>query len=82
MSMDADEAAHQDHRQRQQKLQIVVDGLTATHTGAAPSDVRELLERELHAAGLDVGTEKWLGDTAAEIAAGREVVIDPRRHTA
>lgn len=61
-------------------LQAVVDSVARRHTGDDPHVVREALERETAAAGHPVAAEKWLGDAAVEIAAGRGLVVDGRRH--
>lgn len=60
-------------------LQDIVDRLTAEHSGRSPQEVRPILERAMTDAGLDLGAEKWLGDAAVEISAGRVLVVDSRQ---
>lgn len=73
----------EEHPYRQQDaqaaIQVVVDEVGA-RVGADrdPAVVREQLERGIAAAGLPQQPEKWVRDTAAELAAGREVVVDRR----
>lgn len=67
------------HGPQDAAMQEIVDRLTAEHAGGDPTAVRTTLERELQAAGLRVSSEKWLGDTAVEIAAGRRLVVDGRQ---
>jgi len=71
--------ASEEHLDRQALLQAIVDRLTAEHEGQSPQHVRELLEGEMRAAGLELGAEKWPGDAAVEISAGRILVVDPRQ---
>lgn len=68
-----------DHLDRKAVLQSIVDRLTAQHAGEDPRRVRDLLEQEMAAAGLELGAEKWLEASAIEISAGRVLVVDPRQ---
>jgi hypothetical protein len=66
--------------QRQHEvMQEVVDRLTRRHAGDDPVAVRSVLEHDLEAAGVHTSSEKWLGDAAVEIAAGRRLVVDGRQ---
>lgn len=60
-------------------LQGIVDRLTAELAGSTPQEVRPVLEKEMKAAGLETGAEKFLGDASVEIAAGRVLVVDSRQ---
>lgn len=61
-------------------LQDVVDRLAAGHRGDPPAVVRRVLEAELLRAGVPVGAGTWLRHAAEEISAGRQLVVDGRRH--
>lgn len=74
-----DTAGESAHGAQDAALQEIVDRLTAEHAGSDPTAARATLERELQTAGLRVSSEKWLGDTAVEIAAGRRLVVDGRQ---
>jgi hypothetical protein len=73
----------------QQRIQQVVDEVAAHNTGGDVEEVRLSLARALEEAGLPEQPEKWVSDTAGEIAAGRRLVVDrtirdeddPRRRT-
>lgn len=70
---------HDSGEQRDAALQAIVDRLTDRLAGEDPQTVRADLEQQLRAADLPVRSEKWLGDTAVEIAAGRRLVVDGRQ---
>ncbi|MEJ5944554.1 hypothetical protein WDZ17_04500 [Pseudokineococcus basanitobsidens] len=63
--------------QVQRRLQDVIGSLRHLQ-GERPSTVREQLERGIAEAGLPEQPGSWLRDCAAEIAAGRVVVIGPK----
>jgi hypothetical protein len=73
----------------QQRIQQVVDQVAAQYTGDDVEEARGVLARALEEAGLPEQPEKWVSDTAAEITAGRRLVVDrtirdeddPRRRT-
>jgi predicted subunit of tRNA(5-methylaminomethyl-2-thiouridylate) methyltransferase len=60
-------------------IQEIVDGLAVTHRGEDPDAVRAALARAIADAGLPEQPEKFVRDTATEISAGRQVVIDRTR---
>ena len=60
-------------------IQEIVDRLASTHRGEDPDVVRAALAQAIADAGLPEQPEKWVRDTATEIAAGRQVVIDRTR---
>lgn len=61
------------------QLQSIVDRLTGEYAGNGDQiPVRAALEEAIGTAGLPEQPEKWVSDTAAEIAAGRTVVVDRR----
>jgi len=62
----------------QARLQEAVDAVGRTHSGAGTQQTRDALSASIAAAGLPEQPEKWLGDTAGELAAGRQVVVDRR----
>ncbi len=62
----------------QARLQQVVEQVRRDNAGSAPTAVRARLDEALTAAGLPLQPDKWTEDTAAEIAAGRSVVVDRR----
>jgi hypothetical protein len=63
-------------QQAQGTIQEIVERLSAGHAGDDVEHVQAELTRELSAAGLPEQPEKWVRDTAAEIAAGRTIVVD------
>ncbi len=65
-------------RDAQAQLQQIADQVRARHGGDEVGIVRDDLTRSISAAGLPEQPEKWVGDLAAEISAGREMVIDRR----
>ena len=71
--------ATDDQPARTTVLQGIVDTLTSQHAGKSPQEIRPILEQEMTSAGLELGAEKWLGDAAVEIAAGRVLVVDSRQ---
>jgi hypothetical protein len=60
-------------------IQEIVDQLASTHAGEDPDVVRAALARSIADAGLPEQPEKWVRDTATEVSAGRQVVIDRTR---
>jgi hypothetical protein len=62
--------------QAQQRIQQVVDQLAAQGASQDVESVRAALARALEEAGLPEQPEKWVSDTAAEIASGRRLVVD------
>ena len=60
-------------------IQDIVDRLAATHRGEDPDATRAALAQAIADAGLPEQPEKWVRDTATEVAAGRQVVIDRTR---
>ncbi len=60
-------------------IQDIVDGLAATHRGEDPDVARAALAQAIADAGLPEQPEKWVRDTATEVVAGRQVVIDRTR---
>jgi hypothetical protein len=63
----------------QATIQQVVDELAARHGGDDVDLVRAALAERLAGAGLPEQPEKWVSDTAAEITAGRRLVVDRTR---
>ena len=63
----------------QAAIQEVVDRLAVTHRGAEPDDTRAALDQAFAAAGIPEQPEKWMRDTAAEIVAGRALIVDRAR---
>lgn len=62
----------------QARLQEAVDAVANTQDGAGMQQAQEALSATIAAAGLPEQPEKWLRDTAGELAAGRQVVVDRR----
>ncbi len=60
-------------------IQEIVDRLASTHSGEDPDVVRSALAQAVADAGLPEQPEKWVRDTATEVAAGRQMVIDRTR---
>jgi len=60
-------------------IQDIVDRLAATHRGEDPDVARDALAQAIADAGLPEQPEKWVRDTATEVVAGRQVVIDRTR---
>lgn len=60
----------------QHKLQQIVLSVARTHSGEPVEDVRDVLAMAIAAAGITEQPEKWVADTAAEIAGGRLVVLN------
>jgi predicted subunit of tRNA(5-methylaminomethyl-2-thiouridylate) methyltransferase len=60
-------------------IQDIVDRLAATHRGEDPDVARAALAQAIADAGLPEQPEKWVRDTAAEVVAGRQIVIDRTR---
>jgi hypothetical protein len=63
-------------QQAQVSIQAVVDAVTNEHSGQDPQLIRAALTDGLAAAGLPEQPEKWVADTADEIAGGRRLVVD------
>ena len=63
-------------QQAQETIQQVVNEVAAEHAGRDPELVRTALAERLAAAGLPEQPQKWVSDTANEIAAGRRLVVD------
>ncbi|MGL4173665.1 MAG: hypothetical protein ACRCTR_06295 [Actinomycetota bacterium] len=72
---DSNPATTQDRRQL---IQHVVLRVHASWGGAPPQEIVEALENALSEAGLPEQPGPWVAATAAEIAANRIVVVDPR----
>jgi hypothetical protein len=66
-------------QQAQVTIQEIVDRLSTSHRGEDPDATRAALSRAIQDAGLPEQPEKWVRDTAAEISAGRTIVIDRAR---
>jgi len=62
----------------QTRLQHVL-GEMRRFQGTPPAEVRELLAQAIAAEGLPDQPYSWVRDSAAEISAGRLVVIGPRQ---
>ena len=63
----------------QARIQKIVEGIAAEVGGQNDARAARLrLEDAIRAAGIPEQPEKWVSDTAGEIAAGRVVVIDRR----
>jgi hypothetical protein len=77
MPQELDPSVQQSH---QQLVQAVVADVTEQHSGEDLDTVLSALSRGLADAGVPPQPEKWLTDTASEIAEGRHVVVD--RHLA
>ena len=60
-------------------IQEIVDRLAATDRGEDPDVIRAALAQAIADAGLPEQPEKWVRDTATEVVAGRQVVIDRTR---
>jgi predicted subunit of tRNA(5-methylaminomethyl-2-thiouridylate) methyltransferase len=60
-------------------IQEIVDRLAATHRGADPDAARAALAQAIADAGLPEQPEKFVRDTATEVVAGRQVVVDRTR---
>jgi hypothetical protein len=65
-----------EQQQAQETIQQIVDEVTNEHSGQDPELVRAALAERIAAAGLPEQPEKWVADTAAEIAGGRRLVVD------
>jgi hypothetical protein len=63
-------------RSQQELLQDVVRSATRAHSGEDKMVIRRAIARGLDEVGLPPQPEKWLDDTASEIAEGRHVVVD------
>jgi hypothetical protein len=63
-------------QQAQETIQDVVDAVTNEHSGQDPEVIRAALADRLAAAGVPEQPEKWISDTADEIAGGRRLVVD------
>ena len=66
-------------QQAQLTIQDIVDRLATTHAGQDKDDVRAALAQGLADAGIGEQPEKWVTDTANEIAVGRTIVVDRGR---
>ena len=66
-------------QQAQVTIQEIVDRLTTTHRGEDQDATRAALARAIEDAGLPEQPEKFVRDTAAEVVAGRQLVIDRTR---
>ncbi len=66
-------------QQAQLTIQEIVDRLSVTHRGEDKDAVRATLAAALADAGLPEQPEKWVADTATEIAAGRDIIVDRGR---
>lgn len=60
------------------RIQRVLDGLANEHAGTDPGRVRELLVQRLNETGAPTGAHTWLTEAAADISAGRRLVVDAR----
>ena len=63
---------------RQALLQQITRDVLDAHSGDDVDTVRDDLVRRLAEAGFPEQPEKWVNDTAAEIADSRHVVVDRR----
>jgi hypothetical protein len=66
-------------QQAQVTIQEIVDRFAGTHAGEDPEVTRAALAEAIADAGLPEQPEKWVSDTATEIAAGRQIVVDRNR---
>ena len=66
-------------QQAQAAIQEIVEGLSQTHRGEDPDAVHAALTRAMADAGIPEQPEKWMKDTADEIASGRTLVVDRAR---
>lgn len=69
-----------DPKERQAFIQQLVTRVRADHYGEELDVVEAALSQAIEASGLPEQPHKWIGDTSAEIASGRHVVVD--RHLA
>ena len=60
-------------------VQEIVDRFATTHRGEDPDVARAALAQAIADADLPEQPEKWVRDTATEVVAGRQVVIDRTR---
>ena len=65
-----------DPKDRQAFIQELVTRVREDHYGEELPVVEEALSQAIAASGLPEQPHKWVGDTAAEIASGRHVVVD------
>jgi hypothetical protein len=63
-------------QQAQETIQQIADEVANEHSGQDPELVRTALAERIAAAGLPEQPEKWVADTADEIAGGRRLVVD------
>jgi ABC-type glutathione transport system ATPase component len=63
-------------------IQEIIDRLATTHRGEDPDAIRAALAQAIADAGLPEQPEKFVRDTAAELSAGRQVIIDRNRRDA
>ena len=63
-------------QQAQETIQQIADEVANEHGGQDPELVRAALADRIAAAGLPEQPEKWVADTADEIAGGRRLVVD------
>lgn len=66
-------------QQAQVLIQQIVDRLSVTHRGEDKDVARAALAAAIADAGLPEQPQKWVADTATEIAAGRDVIVDRAR---
>lgn len=69
-----------DPKDRQAFIQELVTRVREDHYGDELDVVEAALSQAIEASGLPEQPHKWIGDTSAEIASGRHVVVD--RHLA
>lgn len=65
-----------DPKDRQAFIQQLVTRVREDHYGEELSVIEAALGQAIAASGLPEQPHKWVGDTAAEIASGRHVVVD------
>jgi hypothetical protein len=74
----ADDVKPREQNQAQATIQQIIDRMGPEYAGADVEQVRAVLARAIADAGLPEQPEKFVLDAAAEISAGRSLVMDRR----